>query len=475
MSGGAFFFGIYGNDINDFLYTGGRNNLGNGYYLTYWYNNNKYGSSVDRVNANNPRGQWGLVIGSTPGYTSFGFNSLSDPQSSLTSRAFYGYLSEVAMFTDQISQVDAGSLYAAQYISRTSSTTLTGTPLFTQLSPSATSSAVGAFSLRAVNGTSAKAVQVRPVAAFPPAAMTGATTSLTGYPFGGTGSYVVSASSQYNTGPEAAWNAFDKITNGNASYWGQWTANGLLYNGDGTYNGSASKTISGTVYNGEWIQIQMPIAIVISSFTMYCQNLQRAPKNFVLGGSLDGATWTLIGTYTSPSYPTNSSNTFSVSTSTAYQYYTISIQTINNSSGVQFLTVNEIIFNGSNASWQTDFYADRLGNLLTAPVVGQTLANWLGGATGYVTTWYDQSGRGNDASQTTAANQPIIQRATKGAGYSCLFNGNQWVSYGTLSTFAGTPFSVVAAIRRNNGNDRNAYAGTGEHVTTRTGLVLGFT
>lgn len=37
------------------------------------------------------------------------------------------------------------------------------------------------------------------------------------------------------------------------------------------------------------------------------------------------------------------------------------------------------------------------------------MANWVGaGNDGYVQTWYDQSGSGNDAEQTTAANQPKI-------------------------------------------------------------------
>jgi hypothetical protein len=117
--------------------------------------------------------------------------------------------------------------------------------------------------------------------------------------------------------------------------------------------------------------------------------------------------------------------------------------------------------NGTTSATQ-DFYADRLGNLLTAPVVGQSLANWLGGATGYVTTWYDQSGKGNHASQATAANQPVIQRATKGPGYSCLCSGSQFLSYGTTSIFANTPFSVCVALRRSNGNNRNAYAGWGD-------------
>jgi hypothetical protein len=69
-----------------------------------------------------------------------------------------------------------------------------------------------------------------------------------------------------------------------------------------------------------------------------------------------------------------------------------------------------------------DFYADRLGNLLTVPVTGQTLANWLGGSSGNVVTWYDQSGQGQHMNQTTASLQPIISLATSPP--SILFTGN---------------------------------------------------
>jgi hypothetical protein len=108
--------------------------------------------------------------------------------------------------------------------------------------------------------------------------------------------------------------------------------------------------------------------------------------------------------------------------------------------------------NGTTSATQ-DFYADRLGNLLTAPVTGQSLANWLGGATGYVTTWYDQSGRGNHASQGTAANQPIIQRATKGPGYMVVFNGvngttNFGLNFGTYNLLNNTSYSTCGVVRR---------------------------
>jgi hypothetical protein len=76
-----------------------------------------------------------------------------------------------------------------------------------------------------------------------------------------------------------------------------------------------------------------------------------------------------------------------------------------------------------------DFWADRLGNLLTAPVTGQTLADWLGGSSGNVTTWYDQSGKGNHASQVTVANQPLVNLSNA----TISFNGSQWLSNATTT------------------------------------------
>jgi len=126
--------------------------------------------------------------------------------------------------------------------------------------------------------------------------------------------------------------------------------------------------------------------------------------------------------------------------------------------GTTALAVN--VRNGTTSATQ-DFYADRLGNLLTAPVTGQPLATWLGGATGYVTTWYDQSGKGNHATQATTANQPIIQRATKGPGYSCLFNGTtNYMNFGSSTILNGTNYSVCGSTRRNVSGGGRYYIGS---------------
>ena len=131
----------------------------------------------------------------------------------------------------------------------------------------------------------------------------------------------------------------------------------------------------------------------------------------------------------------------------------------------------------SSDSATLDFYADRLGNLLTAPCAGQSLAKWLGGATGYVATWYDQSSAGNHATQTTAANQPIIQRATKGPGYMVNFNGtSQFVTLSASYNFLnGTNTTVNAvALRTATVSGPNYIIGTNSPTVSYQRFFLGY-
>lgn len=105
------------------------------------------------------------------------------------------------------------------------------------------------------------------------------------------------------------------------------------------------------------------------------------------------------------------------------------------------------IRNGTTSDTQ-DFYADTLGNLTTAAGSGQTLASWLGAATGFVTTWYDQSTAGNHATQTTTGAQPQIQRATKGPGFMLVFNNGQYLIGFTYSVLNNTNYTVCKVDRR---------------------------
>ena len=61
-----------------------------------------------------------------------------------------------------------------------------------------------------------------------------------------------------------------------------------------------------------------------------------------------------------------------------------------------------------------DFYANGNGDLGTAVgATGQSLTEWLGMALPYIATWYDQSGQGRHATQSTTGSQPIYRAASK--------------------------------------------------------------
>jgi hypothetical protein len=193
----------------------------------------------------------------------------------------------------------------------------------------------------------------------------------------------------------------------------------------------------------------------------------------VLLASTTGATssWILVDSksaITSGSTITNTGLNFA-----GYSYFRFVVIT----STINYPLLYNVKFFGTVPSLAQDFYADRLGNLLTAPVTGQSLAKWLGGATGYVTTWYDQSGRGNHASQLTAANQPIIQRATKGPGYMVNFNGtSQFVTLSASYNFLnGTNLTLNAvALRTATKAGANFIFGTNSASVNYQRIAIGF-
>jgi hypothetical protein len=91
-----------------------------------------------------------------------------------------------------------------------------------------------------------------------------------------------------------------------------------------------------------------------------------------------------------------------------------------------------------------DFYADRLGNLLTAPVTGQTLQSWLAGSAANVVTWYDQSGAGRNATGTLAT---IVQTSNVNQKWAVNpTNGGLSLSGGTFLN--GTDFTITCTTKR---------------------------
>ena len=71
-----------------------------------------------------------------------------------------------------------------------------------------------------------------------------------------------------------------------------------------------------------------------------------------------------------------------------------------------------------------------------------TLATFCSGTNGFVTTWYDQSGNGNDATQTTASYQPKIYDSSSGV---ILENGKPTVKLdGTNDFLSNTLPSLIS-------------------------------
>jgi hypothetical protein len=118
----------------------------------------------------------------------------------------------------------------------------------------------------------------------------------------------------------------------------------------------------------------------------------------------------------------------------------------------------------SNDNAEQDIFGDYYGNLDT---VG--LKNFVGANSGFVTTWYDQSGNGRNASQTTAANQPRVVNAgtvdRRSGDISLVYDGsNDFLEAASTSGLTISPTSFYAVSSR--GNDADAL-----RVVLSTGIL----
>jgi hypothetical protein len=164
---------------------------------------------------------------------------------------------------------------------------------------------------------------------YPPTTLGGGTSNpttatLTAAPYGN-GSYAYSASTQYSTGEFVG-----ALFNGSGIYQQYTTATASYSTITGLYvPGSASTVVSGTTYNGEWVQLQLPYAIYLTSYyrlAAYTTGL-RNETSHVLAGSNNGTTWTLINSVSEPQYTI--STTINLNVTTAYSYYRLIALAVN--------------------------------------------------------------------------------------------------------------------------------------------------
>ncbi len=81
---------------------------------------------------------------------------------------------------------------------------------------------------------------------------------------------------------------------------------------------------------------------------------------------------------------------------------------------------------------------------------------FVGGGSGFVKTWYDQSGNGRDATQTTAQSQPSIALSAVNSKPALTFDGSNDVlttatSFGTNASLSGNPaFTTICVAQKSN-------------------------
>jgi hypothetical protein len=131
-----------------------------------------------------------------------------------------------------------------------------------------------------------------------------------------------------------AWRAFDKAGAGITNLWSSTLANYTNFNvaaSSNTYAGSSTTVdVGGNVYPGEWLQVQVASAIVLSTYQIQSRsdlgNGNGEPKTWYLLGSSNGTSWYLVDQRSNVVWGGASSiNTMTVQANQAFTSYRIVI------------------------------------------------------------------------------------------------------------------------------------------------------
>ena len=171
------------------------------------------------------------------------------------------------------------------------------------------------------------------VQAYPPALLTGYTTNIQNASYG-TGNYIVSESGNAGSSYQG-WNAFASA----GSWWGSTPSYGSA--SPFAYGGAVrTYDMYGGVYAGDWLQLQLPLPILISSFSV-SSNAGNGIGGFCMLGSTDGVNWIPICFQTSASI--FAATVFQVTPATAYSYYRI-VVTNHAYAGQSYTSILRLIF-----------------------------------------------------------------------------------------------------------------------------------
>ncbi len=162
--------------------------------------------------------------------------------------------------------------------------------------------------------------------------------------------YQVTVSST-NAGYPNFYKAFDGSVAGSLTGW----VSANTYSG-GNHTGGKTTLIGSNTVSGEWLQLKVPSAVVVGSYTL-AEGGNPNHKTWQLAGSNDGTTWTLIDSRTlTAAAPNNNPNNYTVSpTPSAYLYFRLVISNIIQTANGFTTDVTELSF---NVAGQGRFAAD---------------------------------------------------------------------------------------------------------------------
>ena len=223
--------------------------------------------------------------------------------------------------------------------------------------------------------------------------MTGNSTVLSGQ------TYYASASSELGGGYEA-YRAFDFNT---TTLWHTATS---AYTSGAYTAGTYSTTVSGVARGGEWIQLQYPAAVTITSYEIQSRDGQitGAPITWWLAGSNNGSTWTTVDNRTGETWQTNlQTNSYIATAPGTYSYYRL---VITNNNGLGYISMPTFtIRTTSTNSRITAYDGMSTGNGRNAPGWSNP-KTWAGNST---SIWSQQGGawRHVIGGGSVGANNPV--------------------------------------------------------------------
>jgi hypothetical protein len=293
---------------------------------------------------------------------------------------------------------------------------------------------------------------------YPPRGMTDFDTYIEGH-----GVFTASASS--NFGSYNPWEAFDdnNPTGGNTGAGHGWASHITTGSGNAYDTGTGLEAQSVTHHSGsaqgEWIQIELPHGITLSSFdiesraeTNYSGNMTGFPKNVILYGSTNGSSWGVVKDFTTVSKTAGAKHTEAIISSTAYKYYALVIESIHVSgTDVRFTSIGQLRLFGTPGPTTLDKGSLTLGRSLDVPRISRYDVDTetprpeklvVDFDTTVNSSPTDISGKGNHGAFYNGASYSAADKAFNFDGSS-----NQYIQ-GNLNNTGDIDFSISTWLRR---------------------------